>query len=227
MARAAFETRMVVVGQTSDLRAVRFEISNHLDDPVIGALVVSGYDITELEAARQELEYLARHDPLTGLSTRAHLTRHLERLLQSEQPFVTLFIDLDRFKPVNDRWGHDAGDALLQAVAQRLLDSVGPGDLVARVGGDEFVIIAEHIGEPDEMRRLADRIETVISAPYDLAVGQIRIGACVGGTVAREGATVTSVLADADAAMYGRKATRRASSSARHRSTITRRPAST
>jgi PAS domain S-box-containing protein len=134
--RVAFEARMSVVGQAAETCPVRFEMVNHLKDPVINGIVVSGYDVSELEAAREELEHLASHDPLTGLATRPHLSRHIERMLHSESSFATLYIDLDRFKPVNDIWGHDTGDDVLRLVTKRLGQNVGADDVIARVGGD-------------------------------------------------------------------------------------------
>ena len=127
--RATFEALMQVVGQVDQERPVRFEMANHLADPVVGGIVVSGYDVTELSAAREELEYLARHDALTGLASRAHLGRYMESLLRGQLRFAVLFIDLDRFKPVNDVWGHDTGDDILRLVARRLQQSVIPGRL--------------------------------------------------------------------------------------------------
>jgi diguanylate cyclase len=207
--RVAFEARMRVVGQAAETCPVRFEMVNHLTDPVINGIVVSGYDVSELEAAREELEHLASHDPLTGLATRPHLARHIERMLAAESSFATLYIDLDRFKPVNDMWGHDTGDDVLRLVTKRLRQNVGQDDVIARVGGDEFVIITSDVRDYDSARRFAERLEAALSAPYELPAGGVRIGASVGVSISGSSSTVATVLADADADMYAVKAQRR------------------
>ena len=207
--RVAFEARMRVVGQAAETCPVRFEMVNHLTDPVINGIVVSGYDVSELEAAREELEHLASHDPLTGLATRPHLARHIERMLGAESSFATLYIDLDRFKPVNDMFGHDTGDDVLRLVTKRLRQNVGQEDVIARVGGDEFVIITSDVRDYDTARRFAERLEAALSAPYELPAGGVRIGASVGVSISGRASTVATVLADADADMYAVKAQRR------------------
>ena len=116
----SFEARMRTVGQREDVRPVRFELVSQLSDPVLEGIVVSGYDVSELTTIREEVEYLAGHDPLTGLASRSQLVKDLERELHNEHGFALLFIDLDGFKPVNDLWGHEAGDEILRQVARRL-----------------------------------------------------------------------------------------------------------
>ena len=202
----AFETRMRVVGQPSQARPVRFELVSHIADPVVNGIVVSGYDVTELAAARSELEYLARHDALTGLSSRSRLVEHMEQQLLDMRAFAVLFIDLDRFKPVNDLWGHEIGDELLRQVAERLESAIRPGDLAARVGGDEFVVVADAVYDAVAASALASRIEERLTAPYHLGVGKIRIGASVGIALSTHDATVAGMLAEADMAMYDAKA---------------------
>ena len=204
----AFEARMTMAGGERT-RPVRFELVNYVADPVVAGIVVSGYDITELNVVREELEYLAGHDQLTGVATRAQLLRHLESQLRSRQQFAVLFIDLDRFKPVNDLWGHETGDEILRLVGRRLEQSLRPLDLVARVGGDEFVVVAHDVSDAATARALADSIEASISLPYDVGAGPIRIGASVGISVRDDLATSASLLADADLAMYDAKSERR------------------
>ena len=205
----AFESRMTVVGQQDVTRLVRFEMVSHLADPVVAGIVVSGHDVTEHALVREELEYLARHDALTGLTTRAHLVTHVEEELLAGRPFAVLFIDLDRFKPVNDLWGHETGDEILRMVGDRLEHSVRPSDLVARVGGDEFVVVAHGVRDWSSAKVLADRVEASIALPYNVDVGPIRIGASVGICISDDASTVASVLADADLAMYDAKSQRR------------------
>jgi diguanylate cyclase (GGDEF)-like protein/PAS domain S-box-containing protein len=203
------ELHMTTVGQVHPSRAMRFEMVNHIADPVLGGIIVSAYDVSDLEAARAELEYLARHDALTGLTTRGQLIRHLGTLLAAGKPFAVLFIDLDRFKPVNDLWGHETGDEILRLVGARLQHSVRPLDLVARVGGDEFVVVAHDVHDPITARVFADRIEEAITSPYDVGVRPIRIGASVGISISDERSTVEGLLAESDLAMYDTKSARR------------------
>ncbi len=220
----SIEVPMKVVGGRT--RPVRFEMVGLVDDPVVAGIVVSGYDLTELQVAREELEYLAQHDPLTGLANRSFLVQHMHKHLGGDR-FAVLFIDLDRFKPVNDLYGHETGDELLRLVGRRLEQSIRPIDLVARVGGDEFVVVAAGLGTRSAARQFADRIEAALSSPYRLEVGPVRIGASIGISMSEPDSTVASLLSDADLEMYDAKSDRRGvsvrSSAGRRRSAIERR----
>ncbi len=187
---------------------VHFELVNLLDDPVVAGLVVTGHDVSELYVARQELERLARHDSLTGLPNRAVALQHLDHLLHLQAPVGVVFVDLDRFKPVNDRFGHEAGDELLQAVAARLTSSVRSSDVVARIGGDEFVVIASGIADRAAAEAMVRHLEQVLTEPFTLTAGSVQIGASLGVAIAEPGSTVVGLMADADQAMYSTKAAR-------------------
>jgi diguanylate cyclase (GGDEF)-like protein len=158
-------------------------------------------------AAEQTLAHQAHHDDLTGLYNRRHIvTRIDEALTALDRGAITevtvLLCDLDGFKPVNDRYGHQAGDVVLQTVAQRLTAAAGPHSAVGRLGGDEFVVV--HCGG----ERLADRITALVGEPIEVPGGTVRIGASVGAATAwpGDGGDRESLIARADAAMYAVKA---------------------
>ena len=207
--RAAVE--LVMRTSSRQTRLIRFDFVDELDDPVVRGIIGSGYDMSELQVVRQELEFIAGHDPLTGLANRSLLIEQLGRMLRTEAHVAVLFIDLDRFKPINDLYGHDIGDTVLRHVAARLLEVVRSGDTVARVGGDEFVALAASVADPEAARELADRIEVVLGAPYLLDVGPVKIGASVGVALSDPSSTVAGMLSAADAQMYHAKSERRGS----------------
>lgn len=159
--------------------------------------------------AEQENAFHARHDMLTGLSNRAGLARAFAaRFGQSPTPkgLALIYLDLDGFKAVNDTYGHPAGDALLQLVAERLRALVRSSDIAARIGGDEFVVLSEQT-ERLQLRRIGERLVKEISEPYELDSGhRLHIGASVGIALAPEhGSEMSAVMAAADAALYQAK----------------------
>jgi diguanylate cyclase (GGDEF)-like protein len=167
-------------------------------------------DITERIEQDAKIAYMAEHDMLTGLPNRVRLLEQLERALiqwRRGDKVALLFIDLDRFKHVNDTLGHLMGDDLLKAVAARLRDNVRGHDLVARLGGDEFVILQITSRPLQEPAELAARIITSLCAPYVLNGHMLEIGASVGIAVSRDGPEESeALLARADAALYQQKA---------------------
>jgi diguanylate cyclase (GGDEF)-like protein len=167
-------------------------------------------DITERIDQDAKITHMARHDMLTGLPNRAQLIERLEGALMrtpSGEKIAVLFIDLDRFKHVNDTQGHAMGDDLLKAVAERLRDTVRAADLVARLGGDEFVVLQTVLGSAQETADLAARIVTSLSGPYDLDGRIVEIGASVGIAVSRDASEdCETLLSRADAALYRSKA---------------------
>ena len=187
---------------------IRFEIVNLLDDPVVSGIVVSGQDVTDLQEVRRRLEHMANHDPLTGLPNRTLLGERLGELLLTGAPLAVLFVDLDGFKNVNDTLGHEAGDELLSYAAQRLTRDLATTDLVSRVGGDEFIVVAKGIDNRDDGSVVAERLQRALRVPFNLTAGTACIDASVGMVVASPGHTVPSLLSEADLDMYAAKRSR-------------------
>ncbi len=179
------------------------------DDLCVGGLVIVT-DNAEREAARERLAWQASHDPLTGLQNRAVVTERIELALVGARrsgawPSV-LFLDLDRFKHINDSFGHGAGDKLLTIAAERLMRCVRSIDTVARLGGDEFVILCESAGDTELVRGIAERILEALIEPFELNDEQTHVSVSIG--IAHAGPQHTSadaLLHDADLAMYRAK----------------------
>jgi diguanylate cyclase (GGDEF)-like protein/PAS domain S-box-containing protein len=173
-------------------------------------------DVTEIKTREAALAHRAEHDWLTGLVNRAHFASRLEETLASgggrlgpSRQIAVLFIDLDGFKPVNDQYGHAAGDAVLVAVAERLRDSTRGSDLVARFGGDEFAVLLE-VRDHDEVTRVAQRILASLERPIPYEDQALKIGASIGIADTHVGGTTTALTAAellhaADLAMYAVK----------------------
>ena len=163
----------------------------------------------ELLMVRRELDFAASHDPLTGLLNRRGLDRVLDEAGESGEALGLLLLDLDGFKVINDRHGHQAGDDLLKQVAMRLKGVVRPGDIVARLGGDEFALLVRGVEDAVALSEVADRAVSVVMAPV-LLMGQfVTVGASVGVSVKPErdsGHWTAEVLTRAaDQALYGAK----------------------
>jgi diguanylate cyclase (GGDEF)-like protein len=160
-----------------------------------------------LEAANRQLRHLASHDALTGLPNRLLLDDRLAQAAahadRDGQPFALAMFDLDRFKVVNDSLGHHAGDELLKEVARRLTGVARSTDTVARVGGDEFIILLDRIGERGTAEQIARRAVEALQAPINLVGVDIRPSASIGiALYPQDGKSVEALLANADAAMY-------------------------
>jgi diguanylate cyclase (GGDEF)-like protein len=174
-----------------------------------GGSVVLIEDVTERKNAEAKINHLARYDALTGLPNRSYFHDQMAFALATmkrDAHCAVLFVDLDQFKQVNDTLGHPAGDALLCAVAQRLLDIVRETDLVARFGGDEFVVLQTPIRSDESASVLARRIVQDLSTIYEIDGHSIMIGASVGIAVApRDGKDADLLLKNADMALYRAK----------------------
>lgn len=186
--------------------------------PRYGVRVAVGREVTELRRAERELERLATHDPLTGLPNRHHL--HLELHAELELAGTTggglalLYVDLDGFKAVNDRSGHEVGDRVLREVASRFQQGLRQSDLVARMGGDEFVVLLRGCRDAGAAARVAEALRARLTESDLTGTGGLSLDASVGiACFPDHGNTPEELLAYADRAMYAAKR-RRASSDA-------------
>jgi diguanylate cyclase (GGDEF)-like protein/PAS domain S-box-containing protein len=183
------------------------------DQPILagGGWVSTFDDITEWREAQEQIAYMAHHDALTGLANRIQLIEKLQEALAGKAPqhdgVAVHFIDLDRFKSVNDTLGHDGGDFLLKTVAERLREIIRTDDIVARLGGDEFVIVQTGVRNKDQAEGLAQRLINTVIAPIQLRDHTIIATVSVGIALAPEdGINPERLLKSADLALYRAKA---------------------
>ena len=167
-------------------------------------------DITERKRAEQRIQYLATHDELTGIPNRAKFSRTLNVAIESARhgdgKFAVLFIDLDRFKTINDSLGHAPGDTLLKETAARLGQVLRCNDVVARLGGDEFVVLVEEVNEIEQVKTVARKILSAVIKPIDLMGQECRVTASIGISMyPADGQDEQSLMKNADIAMYRAK----------------------
>ena len=174
-------------------------------------MVCVSRDISERKSAELELAHRALHDGLTGLPNRAlfldRLGQALRRSRRRDRVVAVVFLDLDRFKLVNDSLGHKAGDRLLVDVAMRLSSALRPSDTLARFGGDELTLLCEDIGDGEDARAIAQRLLETFAEPFIVQDGEAFLQASIGIALSRDGfETPEDLIRDADAAMYRAKA---------------------
>ncbi len=204
-------------------RHIEVIANNLLDEPSVGGIVANYRDITERKGFEEQLRHQAFHDPLTGLPNRALLLDRLDHALartgRRGSQVAVLFLDLDRFKVVNDSLGHQTGDRLLVAVAERLRACLRPEDTPARLGGDEFVVLLEDVRDVRDATRVAERIAECLQGGIALAGHEIHLTASIGIAIAQprpdaapadlqawRPTRADDLLRDADLAMYRAKA---------------------
>ena len=205
------------VSSTVDLGGVVFEY--HLsplrdEDGGVAGLLGVAIDVTERKRAEERLSHMALHDSLTGLPNRSLFLDRLEHALargrREASRCCVLFIDLDRFKRINDSLGHRAGDQILLETADRIAHALRADDSVARLGGDEFTVLCEGISDDEEAMLIADKVAEELGHLYDLQDGELYITASIGVALSDRESTPEQMLRDADAAMYRAKSRGRA-----------------
>ncbi len=199
-------------GGDRGLEAVQRGAQDYLDKSKIDAAALGQALRYAIERKRAEarLVYLAHYDQLTGLANRALFYERLEQALNNapkhRSRVAVMFLDLDRFKSINDTRGHDAGDALLQQVASRLADCVRQGETVARIGGDEFTVLLEGVRRLDDATIVAQRIINAFEAPFDVGGRKMVMSTSVGVAISADHVrTADLMLERADRAMYRAK----------------------
>ena len=203
-----YAPRQLSCQQQEALQTLAFQVVTQLE--LRRNLQILEQNVAERQKSEEKLKHNAFHDALTSLPNRAHFIKRLQQAISQakwQAEFAVLFVDLDRFKLVNDSLGHMVGDKLLVAIAQRLKTCLRPEDVVARLGGDEFAILLEQIKDVSDAVQVAKRIQDVLALPFNLAGQEIFTSASVG--IARSTAGYMQpedLLRDADTAMYRAKA---------------------
>ena len=174
----------------------------------LSVAITNGDLYRTLQARERELDRRASRDPLTGLANRTVAAQRIEEALETSPTGAVglMFFDMDKFKAVNDRLGHEAGDELIQQVALRLRKTVRKGDLLARFGGDEFVLLVNGAADLTDLTDMGRRLQVSLADPFLLRGERVEVSASIGAVLGRRGtATASAMLRDADAAMYAAK----------------------
>ncbi|MEI6707547.1 MAG: sensor domain-containing diguanylate cyclase, partial [Methylococcales bacterium] len=192
---------------------------NFIAEVLLSALILNGksvlqatvHDISERKAAEEKIKQLAFYDPLTGLPNRRKLLDRLHYSIainhRANTKFAVFMLDLDKFKAVNDKLGHAAGDELLKQVAVRIINCLRESDMVARLGGDEFVLVLENLKIPEAAEIIALKVITELTVPFQLSNNNtVQIGASIGISLyPQHGNTPESLMDHADSALYQAK----------------------
>jgi len=205
-------TKQTIMMHEGGDRCVIEEVATPLFDSngkVVGAVAIF-HDVTETLQKAEQLAYAADHDVLTGLPNRNLLNSRMQQAIahaqRRQETFALLFLDLDRFKEINDTMGHAAGDAVLVNVAQRLIDTVREEDTIVRLGGDEFVVLLEGPTEENDVKTIVDKISRILCHPYQLGGQSASISVSIGTSFfPAHGHNLDALLGHADAAMYRAK----------------------
>lgn len=210
--RAGLVVPMVACGRATALEL--FSRAPHASDAeTVESLRAIALQITQYEHrkhAEQTLRYVATHDALTGLANRTSLQRDLARAIKRshrhQKPFAVMFVDIDRFKRINDTLGHGAGDAMIKACGERLVDVLREDDAVARFGGDEFVLIIENLSKASDAAVVAEKVLACCAEPYVIHERELHVTSSIGVSIYPEdGADAETLLKNADTAMYRAK----------------------
>jgi len=189
-------------------RNAEITCANRLSDPAVRGIVTNTRDVTERVTVAAQLAHQATHDALTGLPNRVLLLDRLSRALdlaeRTGQGCAVLYVDIDRFKTINDSMGHGAGDRLLMVLAERMGATLRPGDTIARLGGDEFVVLAEGVSDATAAIELAERIKASVSRPLMIG-GRDVVTSCSVGIALADRHRPDVLLQEADTALYRAK----------------------
>jgi len=197
-----------VIAFDGSTRHMEWQGVNLLADPAIRGIVITARDITERVQLTEQLAHRSLHDALTNLPNRQLLETAIDiglnRRSRDSLTIGVLFVDIDRFRNVNDTLGHATGDQLLISVADRISDTIREGDIVARVGGDEFVVVLDPVADGTQAQSVARRVRDRLAPPHISPDGPT-CSVSIGVSIGERGDTVTSLLNRADAAMFSAK----------------------
>lgn len=180
------------------------------DDGKYSHMVMIVRDVSLQKDYETKLEFFAYHDPLTAMPNRRYFQETLENALSRFQTnggnFAVLLLDIDKFKGINDKWGHETGDAVIREFGRRLEACVGKGDIAARLGGDEFVVLLSRIDSVESGMAAMDKIREAVMQPWELGDIRMTVSTSIGMTMPNGHSTISSILKEADKAMYEEKA---------------------